>query len=206
MIDADLVIVDEASMLDASMIEDLESFGVPVLYVGDHGQLEPVGDDPGLMREPQIRLETIHRQAAGSPIVQFAHLLRRGVSPASWSGDEAVRVPGFSAANVLDYDVILCAPTRPRRRQRGCANEGLRRCARGRRRLICLQNNKDMGLFNGMLATVSNVRSQTADAFVLDLEDGSGPDSCRCHAAGAVSCVDRPSLHPASPTSTTATP
>ena len=30
---------------------DLLSFGVPILYVGDMGQLAPIGDDPNLMDE-----------------------------------------------------------------------------------------------------------------------------------------------------------
>ena len=34
-----MIIVDEASMVNSEMRGDIESIGLPVLYVGDHGQL-----------------------------------------------------------------------------------------------------------------------------------------------------------------------
>lgn len=84
-IDADLVIVDESSMLNLNHVRDLEALAPKILYVGDHGQLEPIGRDPGIMRDPDIKLERIHRQAESSPIVQFAHHVRLQRSPSSWS-------------------------------------------------------------------------------------------------------------------------
>lgn len=75
-----LVVVDEASMLSTELWNDLCSFGVPILAVGDHGQLPPVGDNPGLMAAPHLRLEQIHRQAAGNPIIGLAHHVRQGGS------------------------------------------------------------------------------------------------------------------------------
>jgi exodeoxyribonuclease-5 len=41
-VERDLIIVDEASMVDKAIWDDLLSFGVPILAVGDHGQLPPV--------------------------------------------------------------------------------------------------------------------------------------------------------------------
>jgi exodeoxyribonuclease-5 len=37
-----LIVVDEASMLTTSQVQDLRSFGLPILLVGDPGQLPPV--------------------------------------------------------------------------------------------------------------------------------------------------------------------
>lgn len=46
-LDERIVVVDEGGMVNKSIDEDLRSFsGSRILYVGDHGQLEPVGDDP----------------------------------------------------------------------------------------------------------------------------------------------------------------
>jgi len=101
----ELVIVDEASMVDKVLMRDLESFPVKVLYVGDHGQLEPVGDDPGLMRDPDIRLEQIHRQASGSPIIQFAHHVREGHAPRSF-GSEAELLERASGSLLLEHDAV----------------------------------------------------------------------------------------------------
>ena len=74
----DLIIVDEASMVSAKMLSDLESYGVNILAIGDHGQLPPVGEKAGLMRNPTFRLEKIHRQAKGNPIIRLATLIRNG--------------------------------------------------------------------------------------------------------------------------------
>ena len=63
---------------------DLLSFGLPVLFVGDHGQLEPIGTSAGLMADPHVRLETIHRQARGNPILRLATALREGRPTPYW--------------------------------------------------------------------------------------------------------------------------
>jgi exodeoxyribonuclease-5 len=76
-----LIVVDEASMLSTELWLDLQTFNIPILAVGDHGQLPPVGkkeDNPGLMNDPMLRLEQIHRQAIGNPIIALAHHVRQG--------------------------------------------------------------------------------------------------------------------------------
>lgn len=75
----DLIIVDEASMVGADIWNDLLAAGVPILAVGDHGQLPPVGGSAvNLMESPNLRLEKIHRQAEGNPILALAHFVRQG--------------------------------------------------------------------------------------------------------------------------------
>jgi intein/homing endonuclease len=72
----DLIVIDEASMVGGNMLADLQAHGVPILAVGDHGQLPPVMDAGDLMRDPMLRLEKIHRQALGNPIIALAHAIR----------------------------------------------------------------------------------------------------------------------------------
>lgn len=72
----DLLVIDEASMVSEEVFHDLEAYGIPILAVGDHGQLPPIGSNFNLMESPQLRLETIHRQAEGSPIIALAHFIR----------------------------------------------------------------------------------------------------------------------------------
>jgi exodeoxyribonuclease-5 len=157
-LDTKLVIVDEASMVNRDLLRDLESFDVQVLYVGDHGQLEPIGDDPGLMHDPEVKLETIHRQAAGSPIIQFAHHVRRGYAPKSFG--EAAELREGLPDGVEDFDAILCGYNKTR-----CAVNARVRERRGFKgdvpepgeRVICLRNNKEHAVFNGMQATVTKI-------------------------------------------------
>ena len=97
MLDSDAFVVDEASMLDVPLGRALFAAIPPharLLLVGDVDQLPSVG--PGaLLRDcidaghiPVVRLDTIFRQAATSLIIDNAHRIRRGVSPASATNDQ----------------------------------------------------------------------------------------------------------------------
>jgi exodeoxyribonuclease-5 len=71
-----LIVIDEASMVSDDMLEVLRSFRIPILAVGDHGQLPPVKGTGSLMKAPDLRLEQIHRQAAGNPIIALSARIR----------------------------------------------------------------------------------------------------------------------------------
>ncbi len=71
------IVVDEASMVNGQMLDDIKSFGLPILAVGDHGQLPPVQGEGALMLQPDVKLETIHRQAKDNPIIALAHSVRQ---------------------------------------------------------------------------------------------------------------------------------
>lgn len=77
--DKKIIILDEASMVGVEMAEDLASFEIPVLAIGDPGQLPPVGDEPGFLSgTPDFFLTEIHRQAAENPIIRLATMVRKG--------------------------------------------------------------------------------------------------------------------------------
>ncbi len=91
----DIVIIDESSMLSREQVEDVRSFGVPVLLVGDHGQLPPVKADMNpWTRNPDVELTQIHRQGADSGVLLAAHEVRRtgGLSGVSYGRGDAVRI------------------------------------------------------------------------------------------------------------------
>lgn len=74
-----LIILDEASMCGKEMAEDLAQFEIPILAIGDPGQLPPVGDEPGFLDDsPDFFLTEVHRQAAENPIIYLATLVRKG--------------------------------------------------------------------------------------------------------------------------------
>jgi hypothetical protein len=87
-----LIVVDEASMLTVEQVNDIRSFGVPVLLIGDHGQLPPVKAEMNpWMANPDAVLSVNHRQGDGSGIVTMAHAVRAGHRPTAGShGDVAV--------------------------------------------------------------------------------------------------------------------
>lgn len=87
----DLVVLDEASMISDELLEDLKRHQVRILAVGDHAQLPPVGSTGSLMKDPDMRLEKIHRQAEGSPIIQLSRAIREeGRMPPKYADGERV--------------------------------------------------------------------------------------------------------------------
>jgi exodeoxyribonuclease-5 len=99
------LVVDEASMIDVELLEiiktEAEDARAAVLFVGDHAQLPPVGDDPELFDQvPCVRLETIHRQAAGSPIISIATQVRDLITGQSTTVPEIRTTLGSDGAGV----------------------------------------------------------------------------------------------------------
>jgi len=74
-----IVIVDEASMASPKILRDLESTGCKALFVGDPGQLPPVGNVNWFLdRDHDAQLVSIQRQAKESPIIRLSFQIRNG--------------------------------------------------------------------------------------------------------------------------------
>jgi exodeoxyribonuclease V len=71
-----LIIIDEVSMVNEKIMKDLLSFGVPVLGVGDNGQLPPIEGTNNYLKEPDAVLSEIVRQAENNPIIKLATMAR----------------------------------------------------------------------------------------------------------------------------------
>lgn len=172
--DYNLICLDEASMCDEATLRDLQSYGVPILAVGDHGQLPPVGGNGTLMKNPHLRLEKIHRQAEGNPIIALSKIIREtGRIPDDMADSDAVqfkklrfvemiieqRYENASPARLLEMG-IACYTNRRRvglnsmvRRVRGISRDG-RDIPKAGEHLVCLRNIKEQGgrmpVANGM--------------------------------------------------------
>lgn len=89
-LDAEAIIVDEASMLDINLTHHLLEAvpgGCRLIFVGDVDQLPSVGAGSVLndvirsRRMPVVRLNNVFRQAEVSPIVRNAHRINQGQMP-----------------------------------------------------------------------------------------------------------------------------
>jgi exodeoxyribonuclease-5 len=179
----DLIINDEASMTSQDLYDDLLSYSVPILFVGDHGQLPPVSGSLNLMASPQIRLEQIHRQAADNPIIKLATLARTQNYLPLQELSPTVRVmslqdgPGQELGEKMfsgSPDVLILTSTNKRRvglNKRVLAALGHDQAARPfpSARLICLRNSPILGLYNGMQATLQKIRREDYASWNVDL-------------------------------------
>ena len=163
---ADLIIIDECSMVDAELGRDLLSFGVPVLVLGDPAQLPPIqtGANAGgffTEAEPDVMLTEVHRQAQGNPIVRLSMDIRAGepLEPGRYGETEVVRKADLDPQRVLDADQVLVGRNNTRRSYNARLRE--RRGFDGPMpsagdKLVCLRNNRKKGLFNGSLWSVKD--------------------------------------------------
>jgi len=97
-LDCDLLVIDEASMVDVLLTHSALK-AVPlrgsVILVGDVDQLPSVGPGNVLKdlidcgRVPIVRLTEVFRQAADSQIIVTAHRIRRGLMPELGQGTES---------------------------------------------------------------------------------------------------------------------
>lgn len=89
----DLVICDEASMVKIEYHKELGWREVPVLYVGDPAQLNPVGEEasPAFSVERQFEMTEVVRQAQGNPILDLATYLRDKINDGGWFTIQDIR-------------------------------------------------------------------------------------------------------------------
>lgn len=78
----ELIVVDEYSMIDDSIIKDILSFGIKVIFIGDPKQLKPVEGKNKLVKNsiigvsPDVMLTDIMRQDNDSPIIDLSFKAR----------------------------------------------------------------------------------------------------------------------------------
>lgn len=176
------IIVDEASMLTEQIFKDILSLRLPLVFVGDHGQLPPVTGSFNLMQRPMHRLDKIHRQAEGNPIIKLSLLAREeGAIPMgdfSSDGQHAVRkVHGMQHIDGIELDdvMLLCGLNRTRNNLNNQAREGKPPMPESGERVICLKNNADAGIYNGMQGWVVNCEPASTEHHYdieVDFRDG----------------------------------
>src|SRR5262245_8337022 len=181
---AQLIIIDECSMVDSELGRDLLSFGVPVLVLGDPAQLPPVqGGGFFTEGEPDAMLTEVHRQAENDPIVRLSMDIRAGrrIEPGTYGLTQVVRRAELDPQRVLDADQLLVGRNATRRAYNGRIRE-----RRGLAeplpvtgdKLVCLRNNRANRLFNGGLWEVntSRLRRSTLTMQLVPDEDMGGEE------------------------------
>ncbi|NYS26421.1 AAA family ATPase [Rhodobacteraceae bacterium 2376] len=182
--DADLLVLDEVSMVGKKMADDLLAFGKPILVLGDPGQLPPVNDEGFFVKgEPDVMLTEIHRQAADSPILRLATMAREGQPIPFGAFDDNVWKMSrhdVTPAQLLHGGQVICGTNATRRR----LNMAMKRAAGfaadyptgAGEKIICLRNRHDLGLINGMFLTLSAVQPHPHNprAFRAEIETEDG--------------------------------
>ncbi len=171
----DVIILDEASMVNEYMFNDLSDLGIPILAVGDHGQLPPVKGSFNLMDNPQIKLETIMRQAEGNPIIKMARMARLdGNIPYGDYGLGCIKTRDVSVLHKHSWketnSIVLCALNKTRVKTNDFAREklGFNNTSPNKplvgEPVICLYNNRRKMIFNGNIGVLQSIVPTTFES------------------------------------------
>jgi len=169
-IKTDLIIVDEASMVNKNIWNDLLKFKTPILAVGDHGQLPPVHGNFNLMEEPDLKLEKIHRQAQGNPIIKLSEKIRSGVEIpfGDFGAVKKLHREDPQTGNLVE-DILRSYNQNwlflvGYNRSRVQLNKAVRQyqgqktpAPKAGEQIICLKNNARKGIYNGMRGKILHI-------------------------------------------------
>ena len=168
----DFIICDEASMVSKEILDDLLSFQINILFVGDHFQLPPIEGSLNLMENPDIKLEKVHRFAENNPITLVTVLARtEGYIPHKHFSDLVRKVRPkdplitdfINRSNDFQNSTIICGFNKTRI----SLNQKIRdwRKIKSKKptvgeRVICLRNNRmavECPIYNGVSGTLRNL-------------------------------------------------
>lgn len=157
--DYKIIAIDEASMVDTSMEADLLSFGIPIIFIGDHHQLPPIFGDSAVMMKPDYILTQIMRQNKDNPIIYLSQQVIHGIPLQVGNyGSSKITTSVELDTNLLqDYDTIIMG----RNKVRQMFNDHIRyRLLQAHdylpmegEKVICRQNNWKQELGKGFYLT-----------------------------------------------------
>ena len=162
-----LIVVDEASMIDEEMHNDLMQFNIPILYIGDPYQLPPISGNWNVMEHCDFQLTEILRQAKESPIIQIADIVRNKKSIPYQNGDffKKIYLEDFDNSMFSEYNQIAVGTNS----QREAINKIYREEFLGitanypkeNEKLVVLKNNYYHNLYNGQCLLLGSNNSIT---------------------------------------------
>lgn len=183
-----LIIIDEASMVNDSLRDEILSFGVPVIFVGDCNQLEPIFGKGSVMLYPDFRLTQIMRQKENDPIIQLSQMAIKNIPyrPGTYGKSRVITELMMDKRLLTDYDVIIVGTNK----RRESINNYIRSNLLGLHsifpivgeRMICRQNNWNISIGDGLFLTngtagdvVDIYKAKSNKYFTIDFKaDASG--------------------------------
>lgn len=165
---ADLIVIDEVSMVGDDLGKDLLSFKKPILVLGDPAQLPPVnGAGFFTSGDPDFMLTEIHRQARDNPIIRLSMDVRNGnpLALGDHGDSRVIERSSLGQRRVLDADQVLCGLNRTRRsfnaRIRALTGRDPSQPFVTGERVVSLRNSQTHGLLNGSIWEVTRILEQT---------------------------------------------
>lgn len=195
---SDLLILDECSMVDEFLGKDVCSYNIPILILGDPGQLPPIkGQGYFTNRKPNATLTEVHRQALENPIIRLATDIRMGRPIIKFNEPELITYAKNDQVleAMISSDQMLCGKNVTRNHANSFIREHLNfshnEYPRKDERVICLRNNRTDGLFNGQIGIMLEDASMLDDdkisiSFHDELDENEIYKNVKCHKEGFI--------------------
>lgn len=176
-----LIVIDEVSMINQNMLDDILSFNIPTIVLGDYNQLKPIFGSNIFLDDPNnfdVFLTKVMRQNDTSGILDLADMARNDepIPLGKYKNSQVITMDEFMK-DVTKYDVVLCYANKTRRILNKYIREQLgyksKYPVKGEK-ILCLMNNynyeleyQDIPIYmiNGMLGEVAR------DSYPID-DDG----------------------------------
>lgn len=182
--DKKFIIIDEGYMTPNKLKVDLLSNGIKIIVAGDRNQLDPIGDKPAFLADPNIpTLTECMRQKEGSGIIEISQMVLQGIRPRNGQyGNDCLVIDRYDLDDAMlrHCDMLICGTNKTkdyfneyfRRKIYGFEND---LCNMGER-VICRKNNwkleiDGINLVNGMICkVVSHPDITTFDGYTFKMD------------------------------------
>lgn len=176
------VLVDESSMIDENIFNELVSHNFKIVFFGDSFQLPPVKDKFNIMEKPDVQLTKILRQNENNPIVKLSFMARTHQEIPFGNFGNSSKNPLFKLKpdKLLQFNQIICWTNRKRNEInnsiRSFRGYNLDTIYEGEK-LVVKANYRYLGLFNGQMvintkdSEVSPIKSNKSKIYHLNFVD-----------------------------------
>ena len=179
--------IDEASMVNESIAQDILSFDIPIIALGDMNQLPPVFGKPYFLNEDNIdyELKTIMRQNENDPIIWLAHqvLENEPLKYGQYGESSVIRKSDINEYILKESDIVLTCTNSLRNKINKIFRENILKISdldwpEEGEKIICRKNNWKrhiqhlLYLTNGMTGTIDYIDQSTFknDSMVIDFK------------------------------------
>jgi len=155
-----LLIVDEISMVNKELMQDLRSLNIPIIGLGDPAQLPPVNGTNDILSKPDIFLTKVYRNDGGllelATDIRNGNKLKREYDSVQFRRNSIMR--DFHLLS--DDSIIICRYNKTRNELNAKIREEVKQFKEPIEvgdKLIVLNNSRTTGLMNGSIVQVLNV-------------------------------------------------
>ena len=174
-----LLIVDEISMVNKELMQDLRSLSIPIVGLGDPAQLPPVNGTNDILLKPDIFLTKVYRNDGG--LLELATDIRNGKKlKREYDSVQFRRNSIIRDLHLLSDDsIIICRYNKTRNELNAKIREKVKQFKEPIEvgdKLIVLNNSRTTGLMNGSIVQVLNIDyvNLDYDFAIIDIKNDIG--------------------------------